>query len=41
MAKKKQKFKQYIVVEVTDRNHHLCVLECASEIRYSSMANGR
>lgn len=33
--------KKYIVVEVTDRNHHLCRVECASDFKYVSLANGR
>ena len=41
MANKEQKFKKYIVVEVTERNHHLCALGCSSDIKYSSIANGR
>lgn len=43
MAQAKQKYlvKKYIVVEVSDRNHHLCRVECASEFKYQSLANGR
>lgn len=38
---KKNTMKKYICVEVSDRNHHLCRLEVASDFKYVSLANGR
>lgn len=33
--------KVYIVVEVSDRNHHLCKKQSGSDDRYTSLMNGR
>ena len=33
--------KTYIVVEVSDRNHHLCKKQMGKDGRYTSLMNGR
>ena len=33
--------KAYIVVEVSDRNHHLCKKQSGSDDHYTSLMNGR
>ena len=33
--------KAYIVVEVSDRNHHLCKKQAGKDDRYTSLMNGR
>ena len=33
--------KQYIVVEINDRNHHLCIKQAGSDDKYTSVMNGR
>ena len=33
--------KTYIVVEVSDRNHHLCKKQTGKDDRYTSLMNGR
>ena len=35
------KAKPYIVVEVSDRNHHLCKKQMGKDGRYTSLMNGR
>lgn len=32
---------EYIVVEVADRNHHICKKQLGSNYKYTSLANGR
>lgn len=38
---KKNKVPKYIVVEVSDRNHHLCQKQVGNDSTYVSLMNGR